>query len=85
MDSVHTSIYDVMKHAAVKAFFTGDADEFLDERMYKLAESLNFEQDFARHVIRSPTFSVPMTRLSGNRLKELSPVKQSLDKRTFGK
>lgn len=38
-----------MEQAAVKAFFTGKADELLDDKIYKLDESQEFDQGLFCH------------------------------------
>lgn len=43
-----------MEPAAANAFFPGEADELLDNKMYSLSESQDFTQDLVRHMINSP-------------------------------
>lgn len=60
MDKVHTTINEVFKHAAVKAFFTGDAYYLEDQKKDKLSEDQDSKQDHVRHLIRSSTFTLPI-------------------------
>lgn len=51
-----------MVQAAVKAFLSGEADELLDDKMYKHAESQDFPQSLVRYILKSSTLTVPVTR-----------------------
>lgn len=51
MENVHAPIFEVMKQAAVKVFFTIGIEEFLYWKMYKLAEFQNSKQDLVRTLL----------------------------------
>lgn len=38
---VHALVFAVMEHAALKAFYSREADKVLDDKMYELTESQN--------------------------------------------
>lgn len=51
--NVYTSLFGAMEQAAKKTFFTGGADDLLDDKMYKLFESQDFTLVIIRHLIKS--------------------------------
>lgn len=49
---VYTPVFEVIKQAAAKAFFTGGADWLLDDKIYKPTESHDFTQGLVCHLIK---------------------------------
>lgn len=41
-----------MEQVAVSAFFTEGADEVLDKKIFRYADSEDFEQDLVRHITK---------------------------------
>lgn len=60
--NVYTLVFEVMEQVAVNAFLTGGADELLDDKMYKPAESQDFTQGFVHHLLKSSTFTMTVSR-----------------------
>lgn len=57
----YTHIISVILKTTVKAFFNGGAVELLQDKLYSLAEFQDSTQDIVRHLIKSLTFSMPVT------------------------
>lgn len=53
---------DLMEQAAINALFTREADELLGNKMYYFPESQDFTKDLVRHLVKSSTFAVPISR-----------------------
>lgn len=85
MGNIHTPIYKPMEKAAVIVFFIRAADELLDEKTYKLHESLDFEQDLFCHIIKPSTFTVPLTRFANQRARTAVAGEAKFGKSIFGK
>lgn len=61
-EKVYTPVLEAMKQSAVKAFLTGGAGWFLDDKIYKLPDFKDLAQNFDRYLIKSSTFTVAVTR-----------------------
>lgn len=78
--NVYKVVFDVMEQAAVKAFFSGGADKQLGDKMYKLAASQKFTQSLIAHLIKSSTFTVPITNFVNQRAEKAAASKAKLYK-----
>lgn len=55
-------IYEIMKNAAAKIYFSGGADELLDEHLYKRGESQVSKRDLVIHRIGMSIFTISVAR-----------------------
>lgn len=68
--NVYTPAFEVIEQAYLKTFLFGDADDLLDEKMYRLAESKSFIQGLVHHLIQLSTSTVPVARFLGQQAKK---------------
>lgn len=75
MENFDTPIYEVMKQATVKGFLPRSANELLDGKMCKLAESQDSQQDVMHQLIKSSAFTVTVTRFIEQQAKRAADSK----------
>lgn len=70
MGNTQSSTYRVMQQAAVKAFFSGGADELLHQKMYKIAKSYGIKRVLVRHRTILSTFTLPVPHFVKQKAKK---------------
>lgn len=59
----HTPVYQIVEQAAVKAIHFGGADNLINDKIDRLAESKKLFQSVTTHLMQLPTFTTPVTCL----------------------
>lgn len=69
--NVHTTVFEVMEQAVVKALSTGGAEELLHNKIDKLADAQGFSQSLVQNLMKSLTITVPITRFVKRRAEKV--------------
>lgn len=60
-ENIYTPAAEVLVQAAIAAFFTGEAEELLKDKIHHLAESLDLTRGLVCHLSMSSIFTVLVT------------------------